>query len=508
MPPIKKLASVEGALLALLGAGAFLSVLFALGFPFDHNEHMYLTAGRLLAEYPLYTAVGYVQMPLLPWIYSILFPVGHLLGAPALLVARLVTAAAFLGTVFFAVRIVYIWVPAAWFAYAIGCLVLFDKILQFAAREADADMLALLCWAAALYLWSRAIREHKGSLYFFSIGSLITGAALLRLFYMPLILLAIAAPFFLLSEGEGLPVALRRALWIVGGMVVSATPFLLLYGPHVPVVWDMVFSYHQLNAADQSAISGLSQKLALAYAAFSSPATWTGVLLVIVALWLGKASDLAFGLSLRARFGLFVLVLGGLECVLAFAPTPVWSTYFAPFLLFSVLGGAVLLPQAEERYASLMQAFCVGLIVINLPFALQQVVRGAYAWVHPSSLPFIAISTDAKRIDDHFAAGTSFATLTPGFLIDTDIRLLPQFASGPFLYRVGDTWSPQERTMLGIATPSSLNTLFAIQKPDAIMVGCEGELDASLEQYALTNSYQRIPGTYFGCARIYERIKS
>jgi hypothetical protein len=68
-----------------------------------------------------------------------------------------------------------------------------------------------------------------------------------------------------------------------------------------------------------------------------------------------------------------------------------------------------------------------------------------------------------------------------------------EFATGPFLYRVGDLLSVEERELYVGTSASTVGALLSGRPPAAILVGkYPGGLDEPIEEFAFTHEYQRV----------------
>jgi hypothetical protein len=91
-------------------------------------------------------------------------------------------------------------------------------------------------------------------------------------------------------------------------------------------------------------------------------------------------------------------------------------------------------------------------------------------------------------------AGTDYktATLSPLFVIESNLPIYPELSTGPFLYRIGDVLTPEDRDRFMGTSPRSIDGLFNDDPPVAILVGFEGTLDDPLFEYAIANSYTKV----------------
>ena len=90
------------------------------------------------------------------------------------------------------------------------------------------------------------------------------------------------------------------------------------------------------------------------------------------------------------------------------------------------------------------------------------------------------------------------ATLFPIAVIDAN-RVLPEFAAGPFFFRSADAYSAEQVAQLHGVGPATLQTLFAVSPPAAIVAGFgpfrfkwNPPMDAALIDYARRSGFVRV----------------
>ena len=104
----------------------------------------------------------------------------------------------------------------------------------------------------------------------------------------------------------------------------------------------------------------------------------------------------------------------------------------------------------------------------------------------------IAMSIRSAVQDNGLGRSGKIATLSPIFVVEANLPIYSELSTGPFLYRVGDLLSPEERDRFVGTSPSSIGDLLDEDPPAAIIVGFEGDLDRPLKEYAIMNSYRQI----------------
>ena len=107
---------------------------------------------------------------------------------------------------------------------------------------------------------------------------------------------------------------------------------------------------------------------------------------------------------------------------------------------------------------------------------------------------------DATRAAIAGSQGTGFgvATLSPIRALEAGLRPYPEFAAGPFVYRVADFIPPDERQAYATTSAAQLPAFLDARQPAAIVTGDEPDLDPRFEAYALARGYRQVPGDSMG----------
>ena len=103
----------------------------------------------------------------------------------------------------------------------------------------------------------------------------------------------------------------------------------------------------------------------------------------------------------------------------------------------------------------------------------------------------------AQMLAQHGVSG-HVATLFPIVVIDAN-RVLPEFAAGPFFFRSADAYSAEQVARLHGVGPATLDALFAVSPPAAIVAGFgpfrfkwNPPMDAALIDYARRSGFVRV----------------
>lgn len=86
------------------------------------------------------------------------------------------------------------------------------------------------------------------------------------------------------------------------------------------------------------------------------------------------------------------------------------------------------------------------------------------------------VSTNVQNvlIENGIATDRKIATLSPIYAIESNLPTYSELSTGPFLFRVGDLLTPEQRKHFAGTSAESLDNLFAEDPPAAILVDYEG----------------------------------
>lgn len=505
-------------LLSLTSAALFSHVMLA---EMNHNEHMYLTASVLIREHALYQDFAYLQMPYLPLLYSAAYALSG--TTHYLLVGRLFTfgflmlaAALMAGLAFHFTRSLFMTV-GVFHLFACNWLVLYP------AQEAANYLMPLAFALLGLYLLLRALAAARLNVALIYCAGLALGIAVgARLTYLVLLPPFFVVVFFYPALPTFRARLTRCGLPLAAGMATGLLPVVYTLAQSGPVFLFNNLGYHTANAAWRLAAGSLlpmSLPDKLRAAAWVGLRSGNGFLLlalaipVLAAIWAARQPGLSPPGMTRnwrrvrqsaARLvtlpGLLLLLLVLCGAVGVLLPTPLLYQYLAlpvPFLilLLPCWYGAV----PSRRAQGMIKAALPGLVVLLLVGSQFAPFRTLPRLPDTNSWAGIAVHHLAESIRARIAAPAGpVATLSPLLIIEAGLATYPEFATGPFLYRVGDLLTEAERTRYVGTSPATVANLLDSQPPAAILVGFEAGLDEPLIAYAATHGYAAIPGDFGG----------
>lgn len=503
MKGYRLLVGVMALCVVLAGAGAFGVVLTV----FDHNEHMYLAAGVQAAQgKALYRDFAYLQMPYLPLWYGKLFQGLHI-QAYYLLAGKLVSCF-FLGlsaaTLFLIARRV-----VRQLASSLGIVALFLLNMTIVGPAAEVSnyiaplALSLLSFYALLLSTDQPRVKPlglalSGLCLAFAIGAKLT--------YAPIVAPFLVAMGCLPTESRARADAFRYRLThgltpFVGGLVLGLLPLVGYLFEWDRFLFNNV-GYHELNTQWRQ-LTGFAGAMSAAAKLDFARQVFVRTDNLILLLGIALGCGLALLGNRQRRLTVQSLPRGALLAVLFFltaaptalAPTPSFFQYFAlpvsGLFLLLVYAWAPSTQGAPWRPSLVMLCLVLMGGVVNGPGLQRSLTRLAdpQTWsgvqVHQAALSV------RQRLEAAGAAAGKVATLSPLYAIEANLPIYPQLATGPFLFRVGDLLSAEQRQRFIASSPQTIGDLLDAEPPAAILVGFEGDLDASLREYARQRHYAK-----------------
>ena len=495
-------------MVGLVAAGFTLLLGHAMVAPFGHDEHQFVFSGQLLADQALlpYLDFPYNHSPYLVFLYGALFKLTDF----DLLAARAISALGALATV--AMLYGACWRSAVgktsfwkyWISAGAVVILLANPIFQSTTGKAwNHDVAGALVLGALLLLPRGGERQQIRRRLVLS-GLLLGLAVGVRLSY------AAALPAFLIllywvHEERQLADLAKRALNFWAGFITALLPLLVLIvlAPARFVFGNWVY---QLLNTEYRRVLGHEQAMSLAgkgaYLLDRVGQSPSNLILpvgfAILALTMIRSAGRTQGHPFRgpALMALFLFVG-------ALVPTPSWPQYFYAPLPFLILGAAyATLREGGKGLGIYWRRLAFGAMVL-LSFA--EVIR-SYSPIEvlQSKDGWVPLQVDelGERIASRVGEGRVL-TLAPLIPAEAGLTGYPEFATGPFVWRVAPMLSAEKRATYGLISPDELSALLAQRPPDALLTGFEqgskvfdlhrpGGLEDPLIEYAQQHGFKPI----------------
>jgi len=439
--------------------------------PLSHDEHMYVAAGKLIAERHVpYRDFPFFQMPYLPYVYAGLF-----LLTPYLLAAgRLVSVACSLGiALLLALECWRLWglAPHGLRTSVVACalaLLVFNPLFNFAGFWAWNHSPAVLLLLAAYGAHRRARGRNR---FHFLSGALIGLSVGIRLTMVVALL-----PFVLaLAAGDrpGRRPAERVAhvLMLTAGLLAALLPALLVYAQSPSnFLFDNV-RYHVLNAqwAADPQIGQYTRKAVFVLRTVLLPGNLVLVLSAAVLAW--RRLPRPGGETWRRPGADCAGLLAAALFLGALVPDPPQLQYFfalVPFAILAALGQLAAQPlERQVRGVRVLAVAAVLTIAAGLPaYRYLWTARTPAQWIP------VRIHRDGERLAA-LASGAQVISIAPLFPLEGGARIPAACAAGSFGWRVGALVDADARRRLRLPTPWDVDELVAASQPAVLLTGSD-----------------------------------
>lgn len=460
----------------------------------SHDEHMYLAAAKLVSCHQIYSDFAYFQTPYAPFLYSALLnasPAQHVLAVAR--AVKVVVVFLLAGAMWGLARLMS---RDLWIACACMVMVLENSVVLGTigtARNYDLPLLLVLL-AGTLFLCRSAGQSEV--LRLLLAGGLLGGAIGFKLTFA-LVPLAIVVPVLLEKGLTGESCRLLAAL-MVGVAIGFGPAAALCLRAGIETAYFNNLGYHLANAVWREQTewaTAMSPVGKLVFMKRLIATTSTQLLLVLMLSWLALAwaAKHSWSFLFANRHVCFLMCLVAVSLVMAFAPTPVWLSYYEPFVVWSSLLIAALsaeIPAAARSSGRVFACACAGLmLVMNLP----GMARSVGTLVRPATWPAVRIHQEGRAIRAAIpeeVRSRPLATLSPLYALEGELSIYPELSTGPFGYRVGELLAEGQREQFRIASSERLHAMLQETPPCGVLVGFESDLEKAFEEFAIANKYE------------------
>lgn len=490
-------------------AGAFAMNMTA----FWYDEHMYITASVFVAQgKELYKDFAYLQTPYLPFLYGSLyrilgiesyyFFIGKLLSFLFLIISSVV--------LFLLARRV---LHDLFLSLGIVTLFLLNINILNSAALATNFMMPVALSIISFYLFYISFIENQiklvgitfaGIFLALAIGTKFTYATAVIPFVMIIICYLAMEKYSYINIKKN---SIYSLLFYIAGLTVGLLPILFFISDFDSFSFNNL-GFHNVNAhwrqiTDFDGPMSLYAKLAFAHKQYFKSDT----LILLLGIMLGAGLSIKSSQTMRqaiqqihsGAFLTFFLVL--ITAITALIPTPSWPHYYSipiGFLFILFIFSCV---SDSEKTSILHKRLVLILIFVtaayNGPHLLWNISRLAHkeTWI---ALRSHDVSTNVQNvlIENGIATDRKIATLSPIYAIESNLPTYSELSTGPFLFRVGDLLTPEQRKHFAGTSAESLDDLFAEDPPAAILVDYEGgdlvDLNKPFIAYATINNYKKV----------------
>jgi hypothetical protein len=187
----------------------------------------------------------------------------------------------------------------------------------------------------------------------------------------------------------------------------------------------------------------------------------------------------------------------------ALAPTPAVPEYFAMPISFLFLLLIYSYASKSIEISTWYRVVLLILVLASVAYNGPSYFRSIYHLTDKNEwsgfyVHDISMNVRNALIANGLGTNRKIATLSPLFVIESNLPIYSELSTGPFLYRSGDLLTSEQRKHFVGTSPKSIGNLFNEDPPAAILVGYEGDLDKPLVEYAIANDYKKVNGFWGG----------
>jgi hypothetical protein len=190
-----------------------------------------------------------------------------------------------------------------------------------------------------------------------------------------------------------------------------------------------------------------------------------------------------------------IFLISLMLCLLAgaFLPTPTWYQYFYAPLPVIILGIIYTLSRLERlsrpTHVKSLLVFILGVFLVNF-FHFDQ-YPNLRRLAHPGSWYPIQTRVLGHKIQSIVGDGRVL-TLSPLFPLDGGAKIYPQYATGPFAWRVADLLTEEQRSLYWVESKTELVTDLENHPPGGILVGLTKDAEGFFLDYARQKGYNPV----------------
>lgn len=486
--------------IVLLAIGSFA---YAMTKPLDHNEHMYISAARLLQDNTLYSDFAFLQMPYLPYLYNAFYQLSdthhYLLWGRIWSWGLTLSAGVLLFALLRRNR------PGWGGTWAILPLFLLNQTILGILAESSNYALPLAASVVAFALVTHALEGPPYEGWFAAGGGFALALAIGTKLYYGICFLPFVLVMLLYPRRAGLRHRIVQYVlpMLAGGMVgLLPAALLLLHDPQA--FWFNNIEFHTTNTLWREslgrsfAITPIGKMTFFLFLVFAKPSNI--IFLALVPMGALVVLELRpYGRNMLHHLApgtLLALLLALTTTATLFVPTPMVLQHAAmpiPFVLLVLCSFSfpIVSIAGQRRHTLLL----TGVLLVTSGAGVSTLLPMLPRFVQPAQWEGIALHRAARELQQIVGEGKRIATLSPLYALEANLTIYPELASGPFLYRVGDLLDEEQRQRNMGTSPGSICGLLRRTPPDAILVGFEDEtyLEKPLHECAIQIGYISLP---------------
>jgi len=491
---------------SVLAAAVFFHIMTA---PININEQNYIPGGVLYKQYTLYRDYPYVQMPYLPIIYGIFY---KLTGTSYyFLTGRLFTLFFTLASAVFLYLIAYKFTGSFYYSILTPVLFCLNDVIMVPMKESSNYIMPIAFSLAGFYFFAASLAKSKTSIMGILVsGFFVSAAAGSRLLYAP-----IAAAYLLTvvfyPNSFSLLARIKKIILPFGlGALIGQLPtiYYMIIDYNAFVVNNLI--YHSLTAK-WFEMTGPFERLTFPgkwWFAFKIFRSFPGnsVLIVIFIVLLSvifiqnKYWPLKNLKNLPYELVLIILIVV-IAAITMFIPRPIYIQYFALPAPFIILFISYAYGNIKIKKKAAINLLLLAAVFAALAGSVPQYYRLAASYSGFENLTPLKVHNNAmemRRSIGEVKDGDKVATLYPVLVLDSNLEIYNELATGLWLYPVADLIPQKYRKNLVYVSRFEIYDFFKKNQPKAILVDSNRTYDARFAKFAELKNYTKVDKDFDG----------
>ena len=475
---------------------------FTINAPVNYNEHDYITQAVLWRHFSMYQDFCYVHMPWLPIIYGIFY---QLTGTTHYLLAgRCFTFFFTLVSALVVFLASFRFSKSFYLSLLLAVLLCLNNFVMFIMMESSNYMMPFAFALIAYYFFIIGVSESRQQIWLIALsGFFFSAAAGARSLYAPLgaafVITGILYPRSLGIAGRIKKVELPLAAGMLAGQVPTIYYLSVAFNNFIfnNFIYHRLITEHHRMLGNYPRMS-FPQKLSYWLEMFVNypeiSLMTAGALALLIILIIGNKyykPEKFKNLPMEPMFTLLsIAILWGL----VFFPTPMWRQYYAMPVPFTLILIAYCQARMKRpgKYLSAMFFIAVLVLTIFLQAPGFKSARDLFAdFDGLTSIRVHDIAIEIRKSIKDWSEDDKIATLFPVFVLESDLTIYNELATGPFIYEIGDMIPAKYQSELVYASPNKISDILDREPPRAMLVSDTG-FDALMLKYAQNRNYQRL----------------
>jgi len=387
-------------------------------------------------------------------------------------------------------------------------LYVFNPLVDYANGYAWNHDVVILC--VMLSLWLFILTDFKQKSAFWTtaaMGALLTFAACMRITTFLVVLLFL---FILLSvPADSVKQRIKNTYPFMAASILVLIWPLWIIANALKAFYLNLFKIPALNGKWLNEVGMVYDKLDITFESFTTPGYFT-LMVIAIYLWV-TIIFLRHNLKINDKPKVLLTALVPLVFfIAAFIPPTMWQQYLAvpvAFILIS-LAFPFLFLQNQSSVKKFRKYYKISIVIIIIGVLVSVVtypvvIQRIPSVIVPEVWAPIELHRIAQDIADEMARPGLILTLAPLYAIEGGCDIYTELSCGPFVYRIADYLSAEERRITKTTGPSSISGLVSEKPPSAVITNVDIEFldktifDSAVDTNWRKKEYENGPTVYF-----------